>query len=142
MIIYKLICNNCQNLFDSWFSSSEEYEKLKKKRFINCYICNSINVEKTLMAPNISRAKNDFRIDNQDLEYKKVKKTIIEYQRFIKKNFNYVGKNFTYEARSLHYKDKKTSKGIYGTATKEELKELKEDGIKVEVLPWIKNNTN
>jgi hypothetical protein len=44
--------------------------------------------------------------------------------------------------RSLHYKNKKISKGIYGTATKDDLKELKEEGIETELIPWIKNNTN
>ena len=33
MIKYKLLCKNCQTTFDSWFSSSVEYEKLKKKKF-------------------------------------------------------------------------------------------------------------
>ena len=51
-------------------------------------------------------------------------------------------KNFAYEARSLHYKNKKVSKGIYGTTTKENLIELKEEGVEVEIIPWIKDNTN
>ena len=75
-------------------------------------------------------------------KHKKVKKMIIEYQRFIKKNFDYVGKNFTYEARLLHYKNKKPIKGIYGSATKEELSELKEEGIEIEMMPWINDTTN
>ena len=53
MIKYKLICKDCETTFDSWFSSSIEYEKLKKKKFINCHICNSLSVEKTLMSPSI-----------------------------------------------------------------------------------------
>ena len=77
-----------------------------------------------------------------DVKYIKVKKRINEYQKFIKKNFEYVGENFAYEARSLHYKDKKKGKGIYGTTTKEDLNELKEEGIKAEILPWIKDTTN
>ena len=72
----------------------------------------------------------------------KIKKTIDEYQKFIESNFKYVGKNFAYEARSIHYKYKKTSKGIYGIATKEDLKELKEEGIEAEKIPWLKNTTN
>ena len=28
MIKYKLICKNCDTSFDSWFSSSKEFEKL------------------------------------------------------------------------------------------------------------------
>jgi hypothetical protein len=133
MIIYKLICKNCEISFDSWFSSSKEYEKLKKQKFLNCYSCNSSNVDKTLMSPSVFRSNS---------KYKEIKKIISEYQGFIKKNFDYVGGNFVYEARSIHYKNKKTSKGIYGMASKEDLKELKEEGIETASIPWVKNTTN
>ena len=142
MIKYKLNCNECDISFDSWFSSSKEYEKLKKKNFINCHICDSLNVEKSLMSPSVFRSKINTKIENQDSRHKKIKKTITEYQKFIKKNFDYVGENFAYEARSMHYKDKIVSKGIYGTATKEDIKELKEEGIEAEKMTWVKNTTN
>ena len=142
MIKYRLICKDCETTFDSWFSSSKEYDRLKKKDFVNCHICNSLSVEKTLMSPTVFMSKNVSKIDSQIQKYKKTKKVILKYQQFIKKNFDYVGENFAYEARSLHYKNKKASKGIYGTATKENLKELKEEGIEAEIIPWIKNNMN
>ena len=123
MIKYRLICKYCETTFDSWFASSKKYERLKKKNFINCHICNSLSVEKTLMSPSVFKTKNDSKTDNQIQKYKKTKKIILRYQEFIKKNFDYVGENFAYEARSLHYKNKKASKGIYGTTTKENLKE-------------------
>ena len=53
MIKYKLTCKNCDLIFDSWFASSIEYEKLKKKKLINCHNCISLKVEKTLMAPKL-----------------------------------------------------------------------------------------
>ena len=142
MIKYRLICKDCETTFDSWFSSSKEYERLKKKNFVNCHICNSLSVEKTLMSPSVFMSKNGSKTDSQIQKYKKTKKIILEYQQFVKKNFNYVGENFAYEARSLHYKNKKASKGIYGTTTKKDLKELKEEGIETEIIPWIKDNTN
>jgi len=142
MIIYKLICKDCEISFDSWFSSSKEYEKLKKKKFLNCHSCNSQNIEKTLMAPSVFRSKNSAKINHLDSKHKIIKKTILEYQNFIKKNLNYVGENFAYEARSIYYKNKKISKGIYGTASKKDLKELKEEGIETEFIPWVKNTTN
>ena len=142
MIKYKLLCKDCKTTFDSWFSTSAEYEKLKKKKFLNCHVCNSLNVKKTIMSPSVFMSKKNTNIDGQSKKYKEIKKTISRYQDFIKKNFEYVGNNFAYEARSLHYKNKKTSKGIYGTTKKEDLKELKEEGIEVEIIPWIKNNTN
>jgi len=143
MIKYKLICKDCETTFDSWFSSSKEYEKLKKREFLNCHFCNSLNVRKALMSPSVSMSKNNLRdINSSSEKYREIKKTISKYQEFIKKNFEYVGKNFAYEARSLHYKSKKRAKGIYGTATKEDLNELNEEGIKTEMLPWIKDTMN
>jgi len=142
VIIYKLICKDCEYSFDSWFSSSGEYEKLKKQKLLTCHVCSSLNVKKTLMSPNVLRSKNNITIDKQNLKYKKIKKVILDYQNFIEKNLDYVGEDFVYEARSIHYRNKKTSKGIYGTATKEDLKELKEEGIEAETIPWVKNTTN
>ena len=142
MIIYKLICKDCEISFNSWFASSIEYEKLKKQKFLNCNSCNSINVEKTLMSPSVFRSKNSNKIAHLDSKYKAIQKTISDYQYFIKKNLNYVGENFAYEARSIHYKNKKISKGIYGVASKKDLEELNEEGIETELIPWVKNNTN
>ena len=111
MIKYKLICKDCETTFDSWFSSSKEYEKLKKKKLLNCHFCNSLNVGKGLMSPSVSTSKNNLRdIDSSSEKYREIKETIYKYQEFIKKNFEYVGENFAYEARSLHYKDKKKPK--------------------------------
>ena len=75
-------------------------------------------------------------------KYNKVKKTIIDYQKFIKDNFKYVGDNFAYEARSIHYNGKKKSKGIYGRASNKDLKELKEEGIDAQMIPWIDEKEN
>ena len=142
MIKYRLICKDCETTFDSWFSSSKEYERLKKKKFLNCYICNSLNIGKTLMSPSVFMQKNDSKTYNQIQKYRERIQIISKYQEFIKKNFDYVGENFVNEARSVYYKNKKNSKGIYGTATKEDLKELKEEGIETETIPWIKNTNN
>ena len=142
MIKYTLICKDCELTFESWFASSKEYEKLKKKRFLNCYKCNSINIEKSLMAPNLINKKSE-AIASKELErYNKISKTISKYQKFIKNNFEYVGDNFAYEARSIKYNEKKKEKGIYGTTSKQDLKELKEEGIDAQVIPWVEDKNN
>ena len=142
MIKYKLNCKNCELSFDSWFASSKEYEKLKKKNLLNCHVCNSQKVEKSLMAPKLINKPISKSFDNQNLKLKKINNKIKEYQKFIKNNFEFVGKNFAYEARSIHYNNKKNNKGIYGTATKEEIKELKEEGVKTEIIPWFEDKSN
>jgi len=142
MIKYKLSCKNCEFSFDSWFASSKEYEKLKKKNFLNCHNCGSKNVGKTLMAPKLINKFKTGSSDGHILKIKEINKKIKDYQNFIKKNFEYVGENFAYEARSIHYKNKKKDKGIYGSATKEEIMELKEEGIDIDSIPWIEDKSN
>ena len=138
MIKYKLECKNCNIAFDSWFASSKEFEKLKKKNLLNCHACNSTKVDKTLMAPSVRNLNDDSKLD----KYKNVKETIKRYQKFIKENFKFVGENFAYEARSIHYNNKKKSKGIYGNASKKDLLELKEEGIDAQMIPWVEDKDN
>ena len=142
MIKYKLACKDCETKFDSWFASSREFEKLKKKRLLVCHICGSKTVDKTLMAPSLRNNKKDMKNDLQLDKYVNVKKTIKSYQKFIKENFKFVGENFAYEARSIHYNPKKKSKGIYGNASKKDLLELQEEGIDTQMIPWVKDKDN
>ena len=142
MIKYKLACQNCESTFDSWFASSGEFEKLKKKSLLVCHICNSTTVDKTLMAPSLRNNKKDKKNDLQLDKYQNVKKTIKSYQKFIKDNFKFVGENFAYEARSIHYNPKKKTKGIYGNASKKDLMELKEEGIDAQMIPWVEDKDN
>jgi hypothetical protein len=142
MIKYKLECKNCEIIFDSWFASSKEYEKLKKKNFLICYNCNSQKVVKTLMAPKLINRSKKLENSSDPVKYKNIKNTIKSYQKFIKNNFKYVGENFAYEARTIHYDKKNKIKGIYGSASKEDLKELKEEGIEAQMIPWIDNTDN
>tara|TARA_B100001758_G_scaffold194728_1_gene172258 strand:- start:115 stop:540 length:426 start_codon:yes stop_codon:yes gene_type:complete len=141
MIKYNLLCSSCSENFDSWFASSKEFEKLKKLKLINCPNCKSFNVKKSLMSPSVINKKKD----NNNLESKKyieIKNKLKDYKNFIKNNFEYVGNNFTYEARSIHYNNKKKNKGIYGNATDEDIKELSEEGIEIETIPWLTDNEN
>jgi len=142
MIKYKLACKNCETTFDSWFASSKEFEKLKKKSLLICHICSSTKVDKTLMAPSLRNNKKDKKNDLEVNRYENVKKTIKSYQKFIKENFKFVGENFAYEARSIHYNLKKKSKGIYGNASKKDLMELKEEGIDTQMIPWVEDKDN
>jgi hypothetical protein len=141
MIKYKLVCKNCKMLFDSWFSSSKEFEKLKKYKYLNCYNCNSLKVEKTLMSPNILNTKKK-KVEVLENDKKKIRNKIKQYQKFIENNFEYVGKNFAHEARSIHYNNDKKSRSIYGNATTKEIEELNQEGINTEVVPWINKNEN
>ena len=141
MIKYRLGCKDCNNTFDSWFSSSKEFDKLKKMKLINCNSCNSLKIDKSIMSPRILSSTKPQTEKNLN-KFIKMKSKIKEFQSFIKKNFKYVGQNFTYEARSIHYGNKKTEKAIYGKASPEQIKELKEEGIETTLIPWVNDKEN
>ena len=141
MIKYTLKCENCSVEFESWFGSSKEFDRLKKLKLLNCQNCNSLKVKKSLMSPNLVNTKKKNNQENNK-KFKEVKKQLKDYQKFVKDNFEYVGDNFSYEARSIHYNKKKNKKGIFGKASLEEVKELKEEGIETDMIPWIDENEN
>ena len=93
------------------------------------------------MSPNLLNTKKKENL-KEIKKYKEVRKKLSYYKKFVKDNFEYVGENFTYKARSIHYDKKKTKKGIYGSASIEDLKELKEEGIRTEIIPWIEDDKN
>ena len=140
MIRYKLFCKNCSDSFESWFASSKEFERLKKSKLLQCLNCNSYKIEKSLMAPSIINKQK--KNNKESKKFLEIKNKLKEYKKFIKNNFDYVGDNFAYEARSIHYNNKKKEKGIYGKASNDEAKELSEEGIEIETLPWINDNEN
>jgi len=138
VIKYNLICK-CAKTFESWFSSSAEFDLLLKKKLIKCIYCESLSVKKTVMAPNLSSKSNKI-LKKTKLE-KNIKKQLLDFRKYIEKNCKNVGDNFTREARNIHY-DKKTSKGIYGKASQEETSELLDEGIEVTTIPWIDKSEN
>ena len=138
MIKYNLICK-CGKTFESWFSSSNEYDALGKRKLIKCIYCDSAKVRKSVMAPNLPSKSNKIQ-KNSKIE-KNIRRDLISFRKYVEKNCKNVGENFTREARSIHY-DKKTSQGIYGKATPEETSELLEEGIEVATIPWIDKSEN
>ena len=138
MIKYNLICE-CGKTFESWFSSSAEFDVLRRKKLISCIYCDSISIKKSIMAPNLF-SKSDETPNKTKLE-KDMKKQLLEIRKYIEKNCKNVGDNFPQEARSIYY-DNKNSKGIYGKATLEETVELLEEGIDIATVPWVNKSEN
>ena len=135
MIKYNLTCHN-EHEFESWFSNSNEFDNLKKKKLLECIFCSSKKVNKSIMSPMVSGTKDnnqELKFLNEDLNNEKNK--IFELRKFVENNFEYVGKDFSRKVREIYY-DKKSKKAIYGTATTEEKKELEEEGIDLLSIPW------
>ena len=108
MIKYNLKCHN-DHEFESWFSNSLEFEKLKNKNMLECIYCNSKKIQKSIMAPMVSSTsiKTD-QIDMINKDLKNEKENLLEIRKYIEKNFDYVGKDFSKKVREVYYdKNKK-----------------------------------
>ena len=140
MIKYNLKCQN-KHEFESWFSDSKEFDRLKNKKLIECIFCGTKKVDKSIMSPGVlnSKKENNILRKNSNKDLIKFKKDLQTLRKFVEKNFEYVEKNFANKVREVYY-DKKSKKNIYGTTTKAEREELQEEGIELVSLPWIEKD--
>ena len=137
MIKYNLKCKN-KHEFESWFSDSKEFEKLKSKKIIECTFCGTRNVQKTIMSPNVVSKQQEEKNIKSSRYIKKLRHDLLKMRNFIEKNFKYVGENLPQEVRKVYY-NKGKNRNIYGKATQEETEELREEGIELTTIPWIDN---
>ena len=136
MIKYNLKCEN-NHEFESWFSNSNEFEKLSKKRLLECIYCSSKEVSKSIMAPRVLiMDKKNTNLRKLDKLLNAEKRELLKFRNFIEKNFENVGKNFSKEVRDIYY-DKKNKRLIYGTTTQKEREELEDEGIDLLSVPWV-----
>ncbi len=136
MIKYNLKCDQ-DHEFESWFSDSKEFDKLNKKKLLECIYCNSKIIQKSIMAPMVSvvnEKKAELIKLNKMLREEKGK--LIQIRKYIENNFENVGNNFSRKVREIFY-DKKSKKKIYGTTTVKEREQLAEEGIDLISIPWV-----
>ena len=136
MIKYNLKCKH-NHEFESWFSDSNEFNKLNKKKLLECIYCSSNKIQKSIMSPMVSGIKlNEDKMSLLDQKLLNEKNQLIKLRNHIEKNFEFVGDKFSEKVRDVYY-DKETKKSIYGTTTPEEKKELEEEGIDLLSIPWV-----
>ena len=142
MIKFDLICKN-QHIFEASFDDSRSFEKQKRKKQIECPFCNSLEISKSVMAPNISdKSTSSAKINREKKKlFSNYNKQLNKIRSEIEKNFTYVGKKFPEEARKIHYGEAK-DKPIYGEATEKESQELVDEGISLVKLPFSKKEKN
>jgi hypothetical protein len=156
MIHYALRCEQDHG-FDGWFKDSATFEKMARRGLVDCPHCGSTKVERALMAPAIATsspapapapAHAPAPVPQTPAAGAAAKATggvmpaqmVAALQRLraeIERNCDHVGPRFADEARRIH-EGEAEPRGIYGEATPEEAKALKEDGIAFETIPWVK----
>ena len=141
MIRFSLICDQ-DHEFEAWFRSNDDFDKQKKRGFVDCPTCGSNKVEKALMAPAVSTGKKREKIALAMNEMQK--KAMAEMKALsekIRENADYVGEKFAEEARKIHFGETE-ARGIYGEATLDEAKSLAEDGVGFMPIPVFPEDRN
>jgi hypothetical protein len=161
MIRYTLRCER-GHTFESWFQDSAAYDSQVKRKLVSCPACDSVKIEKAIMAPRIASKKGRERAEpgpapapateapaaptpgatpllmaqERDLRAK-----IKELRDHIVKNADNVGEKFSNEARKMHYGEIE-HRPIYGEASPEEAKSLIDEGVEVSPLPVLPDDRN
>src|SRR5579864_7162731 len=131
MILFSLRCTGGHE-FEGWFRDGDAFETQQNAGEIACPQCGDATVEKALMTPNIGRSHKK----NPAITPAQMRAALVELRRQVETNCDYVGERFAEEARKIHYGEV-DPRGIYGEATVEESRELKDEGIEVGRIPWV-----
>jgi len=161
MIRYALRCER-NHAFESWFQSSSAYESQVKRKLVSCPVCNSVKVEKAIMAPRIVSKKGREKANPAPApmqapasaetpatgptpllmaQERELRAKLKELRDHIVSNADNVGERFPTEARKMHYGDIE-HRPIYGEASPEEARALIDEGVEVSPLPVLPDDRN
>ncbi len=143
MIVYNLACDQ-HHPFEGWFSSPIDFENQRDRGLVECPVCGSKQVERKLHAPRINvgaapatkvEAVESATQPDGEIDHAKLAQAISGFVKNVRENTEYVGEKFAEEARAMHYGEK-PRKGIRGRADKDTARELRDEGIEFQSLPF------
>ena len=137
MIVFNLICFDCNFSFEGWFDNTSTFNSQKKHKLISCPNCENTNIKKALVAPNVGKKSNSKILKNK----KTIASNIKKIKKIVEENFDYVGEQFADEAKKIKYGETE-DRPIYGEATIEQTKELIKEDISITPLPFQSNKKN
>jgi hypothetical protein len=151
MIRYNLHCDTAHE-FDAWFAGSAAFDQQAIRGLVSCPHCGSTKVEKSIMAPNVGTKGNrkadavPVKAANADAaqhspSFDEMRALVRRVRAEVAANAEYVGPRFVDEARKIHHEET-AARGIYGEATSEDIKSLREDGIAFYPLPRLPEEQN
>jgi hypothetical protein len=135
MILFTLRCT-ADHHFEGWFRDGAAYEKQSAAHEIVCPECGDTGVEKALMAPHVAKSRRDDAPSRARPSPAEMRKALQTLRRQVESNCDYVGDRFAEEARRIHYGET-DAHGIYGEATPDEAKSLKDEGVEFATVPWV-----
>lgn len=140
MIRYALACEKGHE-FEAWFGSISSYDEQQEARAVTCPSCGSTKVHKAPMAPAVKRRKAEPAAAREEGERRRTYAFLKNLKAHLKANAEHVGPAFPEEARKMHYGEAE-ARNIYGEATIEEAKSLKDEGIPALPLPPLPDDQN
>jgi len=141
MIRFSLHCDHGHE-FEGWFRDNADFDRQSERKLVSCPVCNSPEIQKSLMAPAVSTSRSKERVAiAMDQAQKQVLEQMRELSRKVRENADYVGDQFAEEARKIHFGETE-ARGIYGEASKEDVHSLIEDGVEVMPLPVFPEDKN
>lgn len=133
MIRYALKCSDGHD-FDGWFRNSAAYEAQAAEGRVACSVCGTGDVEKAIMAPAVPgrrEAKPSLAPATEQ------EKALAALRRKIETQSEYVGKDFAAEARRIH-EGAVEARSVWGEASGHEARELREEGVPVVPIPFMR----
>jgi len=133
MIAYDLQCSQ-GHCFEGWFEDEKAYLEQKKQQLVTCPLCDETGVTRVPSAFAIKSSRPGVPVDARQTELAQLGQQMVQ---FVEKNFDDVGNDFAKEALKMHY-GVAEPRNIRGLSSKEEEKQLKEEGIEFFKFPLPK----
>ncbi|MEL6743839.1 MAG: DUF1178 family protein [Pseudomonadota bacterium] len=142
MIRFNLRCED-DHEFDGWFASSDAFDEQRRRGLVTCPQCHTKQVEKALMAPQVStgRVKEAISVATMDQTRKAVFAEMKKLRDSVTEKGENVGPRFAEEARKIHYGEA-DDRLVYGEADREQIEGLVEEGIEIAPLPTLPDDAN
>ena len=142
MIVFNLTCGN-DHRFEGWFASAADFERQQEATQLNCPLCGDTTVSKGLHAPYLNTGSAPAAPPRENSaekpvvvppQYVNIGAEMTRMIEHLIANTEDVGNEFPEEARKIHYQEAPERK-IRGNASREEVDELRDEGIEVVALP-------
>ena len=136
MIVFNLSCENGHR-FEGWFGTAGDFATQVKGRSIACPLCGSPDIARQPSAPYVSTRGSGRSQEPQSVMVANAAQLLHrKFIEYVLQNTEDVGRRFPDEARRIFYKEI-AERAIRGTASMNEVTELKEEGIDVLAVSGI-----
>ncbi len=135
MIRFSLRCGQ-HHEFEGWFRDNDGFDAQVRSNVLTCPVCGDRDIVKGVMAPAVARAREAAPVDPRKEAMAHMMKMMRAVREHVETNFENVGDRFPEEARKIHYGEAEKH-DIYGEASREEVKELVEEGVPIRPLPMV-----